>query len=185
MVDAREAPPPVATTLFSLTPRGEALSRCSTSSALGRPLHGGGPGARGRLPRPLAGVAGGALPRRRRTRRGRRCRSSCGPARIRSWWRRVDGAVRARPAVAGESADAVLSGSPHAILGLLSGRSTSPRRGGGAARRGRGARPVASAPGGSAGGPLSGAGRPRRALQQLLAQSLNWQAHPRERWPSG
>ena len=62
VVAREEAPPPVATTLFSLTPRGRgAAAGARRARGLGRPLYGRGSGAGRRVQRALAGMAGRTL----------------------------------------------------------------------------------------------------------------------------
>ncbi len=122
-VVARElAPPPVATTLFSLTPRGEALRPVLDElGTWGVPYMAEGPAPddafRGRwLAWPAERFLEDGEPGRPPV--SIELRAGEDPVVVETF----DGAVRARPAVAGESANAVLSGSPHAILGLLSGQ---------------------------------------------------------------
>jgi DNA-binding HxlR family transcriptional regulator len=122
VVAREEAPPPVATTLFSLTPRGEALRPVLDElGSWGVPYMAEGPAPedafRGRwlawpAERFLVDGDPGKPPVSIELRAGE------DPVVVET----VDGAVRARPATPGESPDLVLSGSPHAILGLLSGQ---------------------------------------------------------------
>ncbi len=122
VVAREEAPPPVATTLFSLTPRGEALRpMLDELGSWGVPYMAEGPAPedafRGRwlawpAERFLIDGEPGEPPVSIELRTGE------DPVVVET----VDGAVRARPATPSESPDLVLSGSPHAILGLLSGQ---------------------------------------------------------------
>ena len=80
-----QAPPPVATTLFSLTPRGEALRPVLDELGnWGVPFMAEGPAPEDAFREPLAGVARRALPHRRRTRPPARL----GRAARRPGWRR-------------------------------------------------------------------------------------------------
>jgi len=126
VVAREEAPPPVATTLFSLTPRGQALRPVLDElGAWGVPFMVEGPAPddafRGRwlawpAERFLTDADPDAPPVSVELRAGDG--DGADPVVVET----VEGAVRARPAGAGEQPDAVLSGSPHAILGLLSGQ---------------------------------------------------------------
>jgi DNA-binding HxlR family transcriptional regulator len=125
VVAREQAPPPVATTLFSLTERGEALRPVLDAlGTWGVPYMAAGPAPEDAFrARWLAWPAEKFL----------NDREPDGPP-VSIELRAGDGAderpvvveasggvVRSRPAAAGERADAQLSGSPHAILGLLSG----------------------------------------------------------------
>jgi DNA-binding HxlR family transcriptional regulator len=122
VVAREEAPPPIATTLFSLTPRGEALrSMLDELGSWGVPYMAEGPAPedafRGRwLAWPAERFLVDGEPDEPPV--SIELRVGEDPVVVET----VDGAVRARPAAAGESPDLVLSGSPHAILGLLSGQ---------------------------------------------------------------
>jgi len=125
VVAREEAPPLVATTLFSLTERGEALRPVLDGlGAWGVPYMEEGPAPedafRGRW---LAWPAERFLSDREPERPPisvelRAAEGADEPVVVET----VDGAVRSRPSAPGETPDAVLSGSPHAILGLLSGQ---------------------------------------------------------------
>jgi DNA-binding HxlR family transcriptional regulator len=133
-VIAREqAPPPVATTLFSLTPRGEALRPVLDEIGnWGVPYMAEGPSAgdafRGRwLAWPAERFLTDSDPQAPPVSIELRTPQTDGQAGEGGGDRpvvveTVDGAVRARPASPGERPDALLSGSPYAILGLLSGQ---------------------------------------------------------------
>ena len=122
VVAREEAPPPVATTLFSLTERGEALRPLLDELGnWGVPYMTEGPAPedafRGRwlawpAERFLVDGEPGAPPVSIELRAG-------GDGVV---VEAAEGVVRARPAVPGESGDLVLDGAPHAILGLLSGQ---------------------------------------------------------------
>jgi DNA-binding HxlR family transcriptional regulator len=125
VVAREQAPPPVATTLFSLTDRGQALRPLLDElGAWGVPFMADGPAPedafRGRwLAWPAERFLTDSEPERPpvsielRTGEGAE-----DPVVVET----VDGTVRARPAGQDESPDLLLSGSPHAILGLLSGQ---------------------------------------------------------------
>lgn len=126
-VIAREdAPPPVATTLFSLTPRGEALRPVLDElGSWGVPYMVEGPAPedafRGRwLAWPAERFLTDGEPGRPPV--SVELRAGEGKAEDAVVIETVDGAVHARPASPADRPDAVLSGSPHAILGLLSGQ---------------------------------------------------------------
>jgi DNA-binding HxlR family transcriptional regulator len=126
VVAREQAPPPVATALFSLTPRGEALRPVLDELGnWGVPFMAGGPAPedafRGRwLAWPAERFLTDAEPGLPSISVELRAGQDAGedPVVVET----VDGGVRARPAAAGERPDATLSGSPHAILGLLSGQ---------------------------------------------------------------
>ena len=126
VVAREQAPPPVATTLFSLTPRGEALRPVLDELGMwGVPYMAEGPAPddafRGRW---LAWPAERFLTDGEPDRPPVSIELRAGvdgdedPVVVET----VDGGVRARPPVPGEQPDALLAGSPHAILGLLSGQ---------------------------------------------------------------
>ena len=122
LISRVQAPPPVATTLFSLTDRGEALRPVLDAlGGWGVPYMAEAPAPddafRGRwlawpAERFLTDAEPGRPPVSVELRAGE---VADAPVVVET----VDGAVRARPAVPGESPDALLSGPPHAILGLL------------------------------------------------------------------
>jgi DNA-binding HxlR family transcriptional regulator len=122
VVEREQAPPPVATTLFSLTPRGQALRPVLDELGnWGVPFMVDGPSPgdafRGRwlawpAERFLTDSEPGRAPVSIELRAGE------DPVVVET----VDGGVRARPAEPGDEPDTTLSGSPHAILGLLSGQ---------------------------------------------------------------
>src|SRR4051812_18433216 len=126
VVAREQAPPPVATTLFSLTDRGEELRPILDAlGGWGVPYMAEGPAPedafRGRwLAWPAERFLTDGEPGRPPVSVELRAGDEGGedPVVVET----VDGEVRARPAVPGESVDAVLSGPPHAILGLLSGQ---------------------------------------------------------------
>jgi len=127
VVAREQAPPPVATTLFSLTPRGEALRPVLDAlGAWGVPYMAEGPSA------------GDAFRSRWMAWPAERFLTDSEPegppvcVELRGGEQDGDsvvvetagGAVRARPAAPDDDPDALLSGAPHAILGLLSGQIT-------------------------------------------------------------
>jgi DNA-binding HxlR family transcriptional regulator len=125
VVTREHAPPPIATTLFSLTPRGEALRPVLDElGAWGVPYMAEGPAPddafRGRwLAWPAERFLTDAEPSRPPVSLELRAGEGGGddPVIVET----ADGAVRTRPPAVGEDPDAVLSGPPHAILALLSG----------------------------------------------------------------
>jgi DNA-binding HxlR family transcriptional regulator len=121
VVRREQAPPPIATTVFSLTPRGERLRTIlDEMGRWGLPYMVEGP-AEGDVFRGqwLAWPAELFLEDRRPEEApvSLEVRTDERPVVLET----VDGAVRSRPAGSSESADATLEGPPHAILGLLSG----------------------------------------------------------------
>ena len=130
LVTRREAPPPVAATVFELTERGRELEPVLNAlGTLGRPLHGRGPVRGRRVPQPLAGVAGRDVPDRRRTRRARRSTVELNaggePVRVRDLRRQGPDPRRSEVA----EPDAWLSGTPHdAARACSAGGSISPPR---------------------------------------------------------
>ena len=123
VVAREQAPPPVATTLFSPhAARAGSCGRCSTSSATGACRS----WSTGRRPATPSAAAGWPGPPSASSRTPNRpalpSRSSCARARIPSSSKPSTAVYRARPAEPGDEPDATLSGSPHAILGLLSGQ---------------------------------------------------------------
>jgi DNA-binding HxlR family transcriptional regulator len=122
VVAREEAPPPVATTLFSLTERGEALRAVLDElGSWGVPYMAEGPAPedafRGRW---LAWPAEQFLRDGEPGKPPVSIELQAGEDTV--MVETTDAGVRARPAVPGESADLVLRGTPHAILGLLSGQ---------------------------------------------------------------
>ncbi len=121
VVRREEAPPPVASTLFSLTPRGEQLKPVLNELGMwGIPYMAEGPAPedafRGRwLTWPVEMFLADADPERPPV--TLELRVGDRPMIVET----VAGEVRTRPGPA-ERADAVLSGPPHPILGLLSGQ---------------------------------------------------------------
>jgi DNA-binding HxlR family transcriptional regulator len=128
VVAREEAPPPVATTLFSLTPRGQALRPVLDELGnWGVPIMVDGPAPgdafRSRwLGWPTERFFADAEPSGPPVSIELRASDDSADAPI--VVETVDGEVRARPVAAGETPDAILSGSPHTILGLLSGEIT-------------------------------------------------------------
>jgi DNA-binding HxlR family transcriptional regulator len=126
VVAREEAPPPVATTLFSLTERGQELRPLLDAlGAWGVPYIAEGPAPedafRGRwLAWPAERFLTDAEPGRAPVSIELRAGDGAGEDRV--VVETAEGAVRARAAVPGEHADAVLTGPPHTILGLLSGQ---------------------------------------------------------------
>jgi len=126
VVAREQAPPPVATTLFSLTERGEALRPVLDElGTWGVPYMAEGPAPgdafRGRwLGWPAERFLTDSEPDRAPVSVELRTGEDAGEDAV--VVETHDGAVRARAAVAGERPDALLSGSPHAILGLLTGQ---------------------------------------------------------------
>lgn len=121
VISREEAPPPVATTLFSLTPRGERLKPVLHELGMwGIPYMAEGPAPddafRGRW---LAWPAELFLTDNEPDSPPVSIELRAGDAPV--VVETADGSVRTRPGPA-ERPDAVLSGSPHAILGLLSGQ---------------------------------------------------------------
>ncbi len=122
VVAREEAPPPVATTLFSLTERGQALRPLLDElGSWGVPYMAEGPAPedafRGRwLAWPAEQFLHDAEPGEAPV----SIELQAGEDTV--VVETADGGVRARPAVPGEDADLVLRGAPHAILGLLSGQ---------------------------------------------------------------
>jgi DNA-binding HxlR family transcriptional regulator len=126
VVAREQAPPPVATTLFSLTPRGEALRPVLDElGAWGVPYMADGPAAgdafRGRwMTWPAEQFLTDSEPERPPVSVELRGEEDGDRVLVET----TGGAVRARPARPDDRPDALLDGAPYAILGLLSGQIT-------------------------------------------------------------
>jgi DNA-binding HxlR family transcriptional regulator len=119
LVAREEAPPPIATTLFRLTPRGEELR--SVIDELGRwgfPLMVEGPNDDAFRPHWLALPVELSMADRAPERPPVTIEVRAGEAPF--VIETLDGAVRARPGAA-DHADAVVSGTPYVVAGLVSG----------------------------------------------------------------
>jgi DNA-binding HxlR family transcriptional regulator len=127
VVAREQAPPPVATTLFSLTPRGEALRPVLDAlGAWGVPYMAEGPAAtdsfRGRwMAWPAEHFLTDSEPERPPVSVELRGGEEDGDRVV---VETSGGAVRARPVGPDDHPDALLTGAPYAILGLLSGQIT-------------------------------------------------------------